>query len=173
MTNSGRRLKATWRHRLAVLACIPPLSLCAAQIQAQDAHTPALYKQATAPIEARIHDLMGRMTLEEKVRQLDMYAGAAALVDKHVDRLHAATDGVFQPKQAESLFGTLGVGSIHDFYPTPVQANATQKWVIAHNRLGIPVLFIEEGLLGFNTGTVFPAPLNLASTWDPDLARET
>ncbi len=71
------------------------------------------------------------------------------------------------------MWGDLGVGSIHDLYPTPEQANAIQKWVIAHNRLGIPALFIEEGLHGYNTGTVFPAPIGLAATWDPEVARQT
>ena len=45
--------------------------------------------------------------------------------------------------------------------------------MIAHNRLGIPALFIEEGLHGFNTGTVFPAPIGLAGTWDPEIVWET
>ncbi len=173
MTNPVKGLRCTWKHCLTFFACLFALFFSATQIKAQDAKSLPLYKQANAPIESRIDDLMGRMTLAEKVRQLDMYAGAQALVDKRVDKNHAAANGVFQPEQAEKLFGNLGVGSIHDFYPTPVQSNATQKWVIAHNRLGIPAVFIEEGLLGFNTGTVFPAPLNLASTWDPKLARET
>ena len=71
------------------------------------------------------------------------------------------------------MWGSLGVGGIHDVYPTSVQSNAIQSWVIAHNRLGIPALFIEEGLHGFDTGTVFPAPINLAATWNPDIARRT
>ena len=71
------------------------------------------------------------------------------------------------------MWGTLGVGGIHDLNPTPEQANTIQKWVIAHNRLGIPALFIEEGLHGFDTGTVFPAPVNLSATWNPQIAQQT
>ena len=133
----------------------------------------ALYRQANAPIERRIDDLLRRMTLEEKVRQLDMYAGAKDIVDRHTDDTHAAADAVFLPEKAHSELGNLGVGSIHDLNPTPEQANMIQKWVIAHNRLGIPALFIEEGLHGFDTGTVFPAPLNLAATWNPEIAQKT
>lgn len=132
-----------------------------------------LYKQSNAPIEARIRDLMHRMTPEEKVRQLDLYAGAPALMSRHTDDTHAAKDAVFLPEKAEALWGNLGVGGIHDLNPTPEQSNAIQRWVIAHNRLGIPALFIEEGLHGFDTGTVFPAPLNLAATFDPELAQQT
>ena len=133
----------------------------------------ALYKQMGTPIEARIHDLMGRMKPEEKVRQLDLYAGAPALMSRHTDDTHAAKDAVFLPEKAEALWGDLGVGCIHDLNPTPEQSNAIQRWVFAHNRLGIPALFIEEGLHGFDTGTVFPAPINLAATFDPGLAQQT
>jgi len=134
---------------------------------------PPLYKQAGAPVEMRIDDLMRRMTLEEKVRQLDMYSGATELMSKHSDSTHAAPDAVFLPEKARLLWGDLGVGAIHDLNPTPEQSNAIQEWVISHNRLGIPVLFIEEGLHGFDTGTVFPAPIGLAATWNPKIARQT
>src|ERR1700733_14485675 len=49
----------------------------------------ALYRQPQVPIEERIDDLMRRMTLEEKARQLDMYAGAPDLVSRHTDSTHA------------------------------------------------------------------------------------
>ncbi|HTF70993.1 MAG TPA: glycoside hydrolase family 3 N-terminal domain-containing protein [Edaphobacter sp.] len=52
------------------------------------------------------------------------------------------------PEKAQALFGT-------------------------HNRLGIPALFIEEALHGYDTGTVFPTPLGLAATWDSDVAEQT
>ncbi len=132
-----------------------------------------LYKQRTAPIERRVDDLLARMTLEEKARQLDLYAAAGTLEDKHTGNGHVAADAAFLPDKAEEMWGSLGVGGIHDVYPTPVESNAIQSWVIAHNRLGIPALFIEEGLHGFDTGTVFPAPINLAATWNPEIARRT
>ena len=132
-----------------------------------------LYRQQNVPVERRLDDLIGRMTIEEKVRQLDMYSGAAALVSKSTDSTHADLNATFLPDKAQALWGNLGVGSIHDLNPTPEQANAIQQWVTAHNRLGIPALFIEEGLHGFDTGTVFPAPIGLAATWDPQIAQQT
>lgn len=140
-------------------------------LPSQDVTPP--YKQANLPIEERVQDLIGRMTLEEKARQLDMYRGAPDLVDKVVDETHAASDAAFQEEKAEKLWGDLGVGSIHDLYPSAVLANEIQQWVIHHSRLGIPALFIEEGLHGYSDGTVFPAPINLAATWNPELARNT
>ena len=140
--------------------------------KAADATKP-VYRDATQPIEKRLDDLLSRMSLAEKVRQLDMYSSATAVMDKHSDETHATSDAVFLPDKAEALWGGLGVGAVHDLNPTAAQANAIQSWVIAHNRLGIPALFIEEGLHGFDTGTVFPAPIGLAATWDLGIARST
>jgi beta-glucosidase len=130
-------------------------------------------KQPHAPIEARVGDLVRRMTLAEKVRQLDLYAGAKALVDAHTDDTHAASTAAFVPAKAQALFGSLRVGGIHDLYPTPAQANAIQQWVMDHNRLAIPALFVEEALHGYNTGTVFPAPIGLSATWDVTMTEQT
>ncbi len=132
-----------------------------------------VYRRADAPLEGRVDDLVRRMTVPEKVRQLDLYSGATALVDKQSDETHAARGSVFLPDKALALFGTVGVGGIHDLHATPEQANQIQQWVIGHNRLGIPALFIEEALHGYDDGTVFPAPIGLAATWDPEIARKT
>jgi beta-glucosidase len=164
------RFKHLFMHwTLLFASCLVPVHLA----HAQSVHGLPLYKQASAPTETRLNDLLHRMTLEEKARQLDMYSSARYIVDKHTDDTHAAVDAAFLPEKAQSLWGTLGVGSIHDLNPTPDQANTIQRWVIAHNRLGIPALFIEEGLHGFDTGTVFPAPINLAATWNPQIAQQT
>lgn len=154
------------------------IALCAIlPLAALPSHPPAqrspLYRDANAPIEERVNDLLSRMTLQEKVRQLDMYAGATSIMSRYTDKTHAAADAVFVPAKAQALWGDLGVGSIHDLNPTPQQSNTIQKWVISHNNLGIPALFIEEGLHGFNAGTVFPAPLGLGGTWDRQLLQET
>ncbi|WP_255550690.1 glycoside hydrolase family 3 C-terminal domain-containing protein [Granulicella sp. dw_53] len=131
------------------------------------------YQDARIPLEQRVNDLLLRMTIQEKVRQLDMYSSAREIVSAHTDDTHAALGAAFVPEKAQSIWGNLGVGAVHDLNPTPEQANAIQKWVVSHNRLGIPALFIEEGLHGYDTGTVFPAPIGLAGTWDPEIARET
>lgn len=175
------REKTTWIPSVmspgALLLLAFCLALGASPSYAQKAQrsvsNSALYRQANAPIEKRVDDLLRRMTLQEKVRQLDMYSGATSIMSSHTDDTHAAAGAVFLPDKAQALWGDLGVGSIHDLNPTPEQANTIQKWVIAHNRLGIPALFIEEGLHGFDNGTVFPAPIGLAATWDPSIAKKT
>lgn len=158
---------------VALLAGIQVGAQQSGQQSGQTSGQQPLYKDAHAPVEERVDDLLGRMTLQEKVRQLDMYAGATSIMSSYTDKTHAAADATFVEAKAQALWGDLGVGAIHDLNPTPVQENAIQRWVIAHNRLGIPALFIEEGLHGFNTGTVFPAPLGLGDTWDRQLLKET
>ena len=160
-------------HTRAVIAALLCVSLSFAAAQKVAPSSVPVYRQSSAPIKQRIDDLLRRMTLAEKVRQLDLYSGARDLVDTHTDNTHAAPNAAFVSEKAETLFGRLGVGGIHDLYPTPKQANAIQQWVIAHNRLGIPTLFIEEALHGYDTGTVFPAPIGLAGTWDTEVARQT
>jgi beta-glucosidase len=125
----------------------------------------------------RVQALLKQMTLEEKARQLDMYSGASDLLaaEQRIDNTHAKADADFNPERAEKIVGNLGVGSIHDLYPSPKLYNEIQAWVIKSNRLGIPALFIEEGLhgyMGFGE-TLFPQSVNLATTWNPELARET
>ena len=179
-SDSGGRVRwldsVAWKPAIVLasfLVCSGGVLGAGGQQHRSDTDVLPLYKQQSAPVEKRIDDLMRQMTLEEKVRQLDMFSGATDLMSKQADSTHAAPDAVFLPQKAQALWGNLGVGSIHDLNPTPEQSNAIQNWVIAHNRLEIPVLFIEEGLHGFDKGTVFPAPIGLASTWDPKIARET
>ena len=68
------------------------------------------YRRAELPVENRINDLMRRMTLEEKVRQLDMYAGVPALMSQHSDSTHATADAVFLPDKAQAALGNAGRG---------------------------------------------------------------
>jgi beta-glucosidase len=180
----NRFIKAyfTLSSRCNLLLLAAAALLTASAVRADDDLASAPYKQASVPIEDRVKDLLGRMTVEEKARQLDFYNGsgkgaqsapAILILDKCADDTHCAPDSKFLPDQAEKLWGTLGVGAIHDLYPYPDLANTIQDWVIKHNRLGIPALFFEEGVHGSEgfDETLFPAPIGLGATFDTDLAR--
>ena len=72
-----RRHTATAGRRFFLLACcVAPISLLLARsgIGQSTSDTAPVYKQRSAPIEARIQDLMDRMKPKEKVRQFDLYA---------------------------------------------------------------------------------------------------
>jgi beta-glucosidase len=159
------------RNFALLLFCLASAAI--SQQPARVSDPTALYRQSNLSIEDRVRDLIARMTVEEKARQLDMYAGVPDLVDQALDKTHAAANAKFQTLKADKLFGGLGVGSIHDLYPSAELSNEIQRWTIEHSRLGIPAIFIEEGLHGYSDGTVFPAPINLAATWNPDIARST
>jgi len=158
-------------HRLVLLGFLFMLPLTRAMSE------PPPYKNAALPVKQRVEDLLGRMTLEEKARQLDMYRGCQPLLDpsQTLDKNRPKPGAQVDPARAEKEMGNLGVGSMHDLYPFPRLYNQIQSWIIGSNRLGIPALFIEEGLHGFMTynQTIFPQSVNLASTWNPDLARQT
>jgi beta-glucosidase len=162
----------TFPKRIAVVASF---ALCGFSLNAQNALPP--YQDSHLPVETRVQDLVRRMTVPEKARQLDMYFGCEALLEKnqYLGKTHAKPDAIFNPQLAEKNLGTLGVGSIHDIYPSAKLSNRIQEWVIRSNRLGIPVLFIEEGLHGYMDygEIVFPQSINLATTWNPELARRT
>ncbi len=157
----------------ALLCAILPASVSTQQPPAS-VPAGAPYKNAGLPVEDRVRDLLGRMTVEEKARQLDMYRGVSPSVH---DDAQKAADQIkahgFDAQQAEKVWGSLGVGSIHDLYGQPALNNDIQAWVMQHTRLGIPALFAEEGLHGFSTGAIFPAQINLAATWNRQLARQT
>jgi beta-glucosidase len=88
---------------------------------------PAPYTQASVPLEERVQNLLALLTIEEKARQLDLYSastnGAPAILDHLRNETHAAADSHFLPEGAAQLWGTMGVGAIHDLYPSPELAN--------------------------------------------------
>lgn len=159
--------------KLALVAGFSAVTLL--EVSAQEALLP--YKNLALSADARVADLLARMTLEEKVHQLDMYYGCEGFLhtNDYSNRTHANTDAVFDAQMAAKNLGTNGVGSIHDLYPRPALYNHVQAWIIASSRLGIPALFIEEGLHGYmdRDETVFPQSINLATTWNTNLARQT
>ncbi|MDP4189438.1 MAG: glycoside hydrolase family 3 N-terminal domain-containing protein, partial [Bacteroidota bacterium] len=121
------------------------------------------YQDAKVPVENRISDLVERMTIDEKIQQLDMYWGKeVAIMDGHEASLYSEA-------KVNQMVGRTGIGSIHDFYPLSSElTNQIQKYAMEKTRLGIPVLFIEEGLHGYSGygSTTFPIPLELAAAWD-------
>ena len=125
-----------------------------------------IYQDPNQPTEARISDLLSRMTLAEKVRQLDMYPVADFV---HRDDTGHATVSV---DQLTAVVGDIGLGCVQSRDTTAVLNNAIQAHVIKHSRLGIPVLMSEEALHGLHRQgcTIFPQQIGLAATWNPTLA---
>lgn len=130
---------------------------------------PYPYQDKTQSIENRVRDLVSRMTTLEKIRQLDMYRGWAVSA---MGSAHEATS--IDMDSVRKVFRGGAIGSIHDFYPVNAElANQVQHYAVNRTRLGIPVMFIEEGLHGYSGkgSTSFPVSLALAATWDTALIQ--
>jgi beta-glucosidase len=127
------------------------------------------YQNAGLPVEKRVADLLSRMTTAEKIRQLDMYSGhEVANMKGHEAESYSDS--------ARISIGIQGIGSVHDLYPLTADiSNQIQRYAVEHTRLGIPVLFIEEGLHGYSGfgSTTFPIPLALAGAWDTAMVHKT
>lgn len=137
------------------------------------------YKNPALPVERRVEDLLARMTVQEKIRQLDMYWGnqvarmTGAKGGEHTAEGHESED--WDEAKTKTALGTEGAGSVHDLYPlSAATANKIQRYAIEKTRLGIPVLFIEEGLHGYSGlgSTSFPIPLQLSGAWDTALVYQ-
>ncbi len=103
-------------------------------------------------IAEKVDNLMVRMTLEEKVGQLEQVSiGFSDFTDEVSDKVRRGEVGLFL-----RLFGVN-------------EANTIQRIAVEESRLGIPVLFSEDIIHGYRT--TFPIPLGEACTWDPELVR--
>jgi beta-glucosidase len=172
---------------LALMLGVTSLPMLAAQpvqataAQAASAEKP-VYKDATAPVEVRVEDLLSRMTLEEKVAQI------ITIWDNKPEIFDAK--GEFDPAKMSAKFpngvgqfarpsDAKGPGSLREVPGRDVRAtvrlvNAMQKHAMAQTRLGIPILMHEEGLHGYAAldATSFPQAIALASSFDPEMLRE-
>ena len=146
------------RHASSIL--IPAVLMLSvagmATAPAQHRDLRATYMQRTAPVEARVADLLSRMTLEEKIAQL------RCTTKKVVWGNNLTADGLG------------GVGPIFRRFTATAAAesiNTVQRMAVDRTRLGIPILFHDEalhGLIGTKV-TSFPQAIGLAATWDPAL----
>lgn len=172
------------RLKAALLVCALTLPTLAALPQRVEAEAPArpLYKNPSAPVDARVEDLLGRMTLEEKIAQLISLWDSKAEVFDAKGKLDPAKmtakfpNGLGQFTRPSDTSGPASPRAkrLNDAGQTIALVNALQKHALSKTRLGIPILFHEEGLHGYAAlgATSFPQAIALASSWDPDLVRE-
>jgi beta-glucosidase len=141
-----------FRFRAAVAAAVVLASALAGGLVAT---TQSSDEAAIAParppadkgVEARVNDLLSRMTLEEKLEQIQL------LPD-------------FMVTDAEVQKGLGSALSITD----PKEINRLQHIAVDESRLGIPMLFAFDTIHGFRT--IFPIPLGAAASFDPSVASD-
>ncbi|RZK58493.1 MAG: beta-glucosidase [Pedobacter sp.] len=115
-----------------------------------------LYKDAKQPIEKRIDDLLARMTLEEKVMQLNQYTLGR---NDNANNMADPVNGI----PAE-------IGSLIYFGSNADLRNKVQKKAMEQSRLGIPIIFGYDVIHGFRT--IYPISLGQACSWNPALVEK-
>jgi len=129
------------------------------QIGCQQKKEKASYLNPNLSIEKRIKDLLSRMTLEEKIAQLQCEIGEVEgkniITEKGIGNLAV----ILRPYQARQA---------------AEKANRIQRLALEKTRLGIPVIIHDEALHGIvgNKGTSFPQAIGLAATWNTELMEK-
>ena len=145
-----------------------------------------LYKDASVPAEKRVEDLLSRMTLEEKVGQMNQFVGLEHIRKNEAslseEDLRNNTANAFYPGfSADSVADWTRKGLVGSFLHvlTIEEANYLQSLAM-QSRLAIPVIFGIDAIHGNANApdnTVYPTNIGLAGTFDLDLAyriaRET
>jgi beta-glucosidase len=116
-------------------------------------------------IERRVNELLGRMTLDEKIGQLVQYSATEATTAASTAALNVnppGPNGIDSYQLAES-------GKLGSMLNTVGQqlTNHFQHAAVDQTRLHIPLLFGADVIHGFRT--IFPVPLATAASWDPEL----
>ena len=112
------------------------------------------YKDPKKPVEARVRDLLRRMTLEEKAAQLIQNP-----IGRDTNPNNVGPDHPFDPT----------IGSVLSFTGGAAARNAFQRMAVEGTRLGIPILWGYDVIHGWRTG--FPVPLAQSCSFDPSLTE--
>lgn len=135
----------------------------------KDYQNPALFP------EMRARSLLAEMTLDEKLAQINIIRGVEYTVNSSkYFTCTAEDDDHFDFDKVRASIGKNGIGYIHDIYSFPRIKNEIQKYLVEETRLGIPCIFTGEALhgLSFAGCSIFPVPLTLSQTFDPELVRQ-
>jgi len=118
------------------------------------------HQWVTAEIRERARKLVSQMTLEEKVGQMTQFDwGFHAINPDAGDTVNRLMKEAVSRGFVGSLFNLPGAD----------EANRLQRQVIERSRLSIPMITGRDVIHGYRT--VFPIPLALSASWNPDLIR--
>ena len=160
------------------------LVVCLGEAQSQQSNPP--YKNPALTVDERVKDVLRRMTLEEKVAQLE---STWQNYGQHLpaDAYFVDANGKLDVSKAKAVLknglgefsrpseAVAGDGHSQNAGPAAMAefTNQVQKLMLEDTRLGIPLIFHEECLHGLVAEhvTSYPQAIGLASTWDPALLQ--
>ena len=178
-----RRIYAVFGAALAVAAAAAVIG-----VTSGTAAPRVIYLDPSASIPARVHDLLRRMTLQEKVGQTDQIVvevlrGSTNPPDGNCPSSSTNNDQL-QPACLQKVLIDNATGSIlsggTDNPPGNTGTdwanmyNTIQHYAIDHSRLHIPIIYGVDGVHGFGhptQATLFPQSIGMGATWDTQLAR--
>lgn len=116
-------------------------------------------KSGNSEMDRFIAELMGKMTIQEKIGQLNLVTPGGGILTGSV----VSTD-------VEAKIKAGNVGGIFGIYG-PEKLRQAQKLAVDESRLGIPMIFGSDVIHGYKT--TFPIPLGLSFSWDMELIEKT
>lgn len=134
---------------IIILICFTQFSIVAQSEQ-------PVYKNKNESIDNRVSDLVSRMTIEEKVLQLNQYMLGENTNENNIGEVIKKIPP--------------GIGSLIYFGNDPEWRNQVQKIAMDKSRLGIPILFGFDVIHGYRT--VYPISLAQACSWNPGLVEQ-
>lgn len=139
------------------------------------------YKNSDLSDEARVDDLLSRMTLIEKVGQMSQFVGpehiARSEKNMTIEEMQAGdTFGIYPNLHSSQIPDVIKKGRVGSFLhvKNPEEANFLQKYAL-QSRLGIPLLIGIDAIHGnglVKGATIYPSPITMASSWNLDLVEQ-
>ncbi len=135
-----------------------------------------IFEDPTQPVQKRIDDLLGQMTLEEKTNQCATLYGYKRVLKDELPtpnwKNEIWKDGIANID--EHLNGLRTTQYSYPFSKHAEAINTVQRWFVEETRLGIPVDFTNEAIHGLNhdRATPLPAPIAIGSTWNKSLVKK-
>lgn len=126
-----------------------------------------LYQDSTAPVDARVNDLLQRMTWKEKIAQLSQ-----------IQQYQIFSGQMLDNKKLREVAGSVGYGFVEGLALSGINCMRAmygiQKYMVDSTRLGIPVMTITESLHGSvqDGSTIFPQSVAIGSTFNTALAYD-
>lgn len=142
-----------------------------------------VYEDPSAPVEARIENLLGQMTLEEKTCQMVTLYGYKRVLKNDLPtaewKQSLWKDGIGAIDEHLNGFQQWGLPPSDNPYVWPASRHAwalneVQRFFVEETRLGIPTDFTNEGIRGIESfrATNFPTQLGLGHTWNRKLIHQ-
>ena len=152
-----------------LVGCALLLPSSALDLVRRQAAANATYKDASAPVEDRVADLLSRMTIEEKTAQL---------IQGDISNWINVTTNVVNETGLEWNF-RVRAGQFYVGYPIPAEwisngVKIGQDYLLHNTTLGIPAMVQTEAIHGLLVGnaTIYNSPIGQACSWDPQLIHD-